>query len=179
MAQLVIAKYNEDISWIKPLAQKHEIIIYDKSGQKNGFIDLENVGRESHTFLYHIINNYRNLADYTVFLQGDPLAHWDRFDHFDANEYKPLGTWYRCDKTGLPHHAGLPLEYLYEALKTHDNPMPDLIEFYAGAQYVVPKQNILHYPIQFYQKAYEMHYSLDIMPWVIERFWDLIWTNKL
>jgi hypothetical protein len=31
---------------------------------------VNNVGRESHTYLYHIVHNYNNLADYTMFLPG-------------------------------------------------------------------------------------------------------------
>ena len=33
-------------------------------------INLPNIGREAHTYLYHIINNYDNLADINVFLPG-------------------------------------------------------------------------------------------------------------
>ena len=29
-------------------------------------INLDNVGRESHTYLYHVINNYNNLSDITT-----------------------------------------------------------------------------------------------------------------
>jgi hypothetical protein len=32
---------------------------------------LENVGRESHTYLYHIVRNYRLLADVTIFVRGN------------------------------------------------------------------------------------------------------------
>jgi Protein of unknown function (DUF3431) len=31
---------------------------------------LENIGREAHTYLYHICNNYRLLSDVTVFVQA-------------------------------------------------------------------------------------------------------------
>ena len=33
-------------------------------------INLDNVGRCDHTYLYHIINNYDNLTDITIFLPG-------------------------------------------------------------------------------------------------------------
>merc|ERR1719248_86361 len=34
---------------------------------------LPNVGRESHTYLHHIVDNYENLANWTVFTQaGEP-----------------------------------------------------------------------------------------------------------
>ena len=35
-----------------------------------GSIALENVGRESHTYLYHIVENYHHLADWNVFSQS-------------------------------------------------------------------------------------------------------------
>jgi hypothetical protein len=33
-------------------------------------VPLENVGREGHTYLHHIVKNYENLADWTVFSQA-------------------------------------------------------------------------------------------------------------
>jgi len=54
------------------------IIIYNKGINDNyentsniiKTVKLPNIGRESHTYLYHIIENYDNLANVTVFLQG-------------------------------------------------------------------------------------------------------------
>ena len=60
---LIIARYNENLEWLKKY-QDFKIIIYNK-GQKLkknrlfNIIDLENVGRESHTWLFHIVNNYK------------------------------------------------------------------------------------------------------------------------
>jgi len=43
--------------------------------QPAGCVALPNVGREGHTYLHHIVNNYENLADWTVFSQaGAPSA---------------------------------------------------------------------------------------------------------
>ena len=78
--ELVISRYNEDLHWLDeslldPIAK---ITIYNK-GQNNTFkmtdkvhnvLRLENMGRESHTYLYHVIRNYDNLADMTIFLPG-------------------------------------------------------------------------------------------------------------
>ena len=72
--KLVIAKYNEDISWAKP----YNYIIYDKSVinvNLPNYISLPNIGREAHTYLFHIVNNYSNLDDVTVFTQGNPFDH--------------------------------------------------------------------------------------------------------
>ena len=54
----------------------HKITFYDKNENPfPGSIKLKNIGREGETFLYHIINNYYNLDDVTVFLQGNPFEH--------------------------------------------------------------------------------------------------------
>ena len=66
---IVVARYNEDISWTKKY--QPNIIIYNKGDDHiDSSIPLPNVGRESHTYLYHIISNYNQLADRTVFVQG-------------------------------------------------------------------------------------------------------------
>ena len=74
--EMVVAHYCEDLSWIRPYA--HLTTIYDK-GKSNlsemtawgaKTVTLPNVGRESHTYLYHIVHNWDKLADWTVFFQG-------------------------------------------------------------------------------------------------------------
>uniref|UniRef100_A0A6C0EF39 Uncharacterized protein n=1 Tax=viral metagenome TaxID=1070528 RepID=A0A6C0EF39_9ZZZZ len=87
--EIVISRYNENLQWIKnePF-NKHPVIVYNK-GINNNYVNtsniiktvnLPNVGRESHTYLYHIINNYHNLADVTIFLPGssDLINKYDR-----------------------------------------------------------------------------------------------------
>lgn len=74
-SSIIIARYNENINWIKKLNISSKIIIYNKGANieysKNlNIINLPNVGRESHTWLHHIYTNYDNLSDYNVFLQG-------------------------------------------------------------------------------------------------------------
>ena len=72
---LIISRYDEDIKWLK----KHndfKITIYNKGERlvddpSFEIINLENKGRESHTWLYHIINNYYKLNEINIFLQGE------------------------------------------------------------------------------------------------------------
>ena len=63
--EIVIARYNEDLSWLNKIDKNIKITIYNKGNNNINFpfIQLPNIGRESHTYLYHIINNYDNLAD--------------------------------------------------------------------------------------------------------------------
>jgi hypothetical protein len=84
--EIVIARYNEDLSWLKKIPKSIKITIYNKGiddienmknlkNLKYNIIKLPNIGRESHTYLYHIINNYDKLADKTIFCQGDSIFH--------------------------------------------------------------------------------------------------------
>jgi len=79
--EVVISRYNEDVNWIKEFFPREKVTIYNK-GKKDieskdniKVIEIENVGRESHTYLYHIVKNYENLKKYVVFLQGNPFDH--------------------------------------------------------------------------------------------------------
>ena len=75
--ECVIARYNENTDWFKEEPFNHfDMICYNKGPKlpDNCFtetckvINLDNVGRCDHTYLYHIIKNYNNLADVTIFL---------------------------------------------------------------------------------------------------------------
>jgi hypothetical protein len=76
--EIVVARFNENLEWINlPPFNKYNIKCYNKGNDNNFNIQypheifkLDNVGRCDHTYLYHIVNNYDNLKDYTVFLPG-------------------------------------------------------------------------------------------------------------
>lgn len=75
---LVVARYNEDLEWLRDEPfNKYYTIIYNKGVNDNFYkpinskiINLENIGRCDQTYLYHIIKNYKNLANVTIFLPG-------------------------------------------------------------------------------------------------------------
>jgi len=74
---IVVSRYSEELDFLfnKPFSS-YKITIYDKGSipPLSGYPDnctvvrLPNVGRCDHTYLYHIITNYNNLDDVTVFL---------------------------------------------------------------------------------------------------------------
>ncbi len=75
MATLIISRFKENIEWLEKYEKQFKIIIYNKGKElpkKSTYkiINLPNVGRESHTWLYHIIENYENLDCKNIFLQG-------------------------------------------------------------------------------------------------------------
>jgi precorrin-6B methylase 2 len=81
--QVIIAHYEEDLEWLKCLdPKKYNIFVYDK-GPSSGYPNakrLENLGREGHTYLTHIVDNYDNLSEIVVFLQGTIIDHLDEND---------------------------------------------------------------------------------------------------
>jgi len=73
--EIVVARYGEDVSWTA--AMRDFTTIYNKGAPLEGIDEtpLPNVGRESHTYLHHIVENYDSLADRTLFIQGQWLDH--------------------------------------------------------------------------------------------------------
>jgi hypothetical protein len=75
---IIIARYNENLEWtLENPFNKYEYIVYNKGDNENfekkyvkKIINLNNVGKCDHTYLYHIIDNYNNIADITVFFPG-------------------------------------------------------------------------------------------------------------
>ncbi len=58
MKHLVVSRYKEDLSWLDEVPEDINIYLYNK-GESSGRDDeilLPNIGREAHTFLYHVIN---------------------------------------------------------------------------------------------------------------------------
>lgn len=83
--EIVVARYNENLEWLKhhPFSE-YNVIIYNK-GTNNDFYkpkklkyieNLENVGKCDHTYLYHVIKNYNKLSDITIFLPGSCNMKW-------------------------------------------------------------------------------------------------------
>lgn len=81
--EMVISHFNEDLSFIAslPWSELDAIYVYTKTDDIRNLvfpagvpnvivIPLPNVGRCDHTYLYHIIKRYDNLAAVTIFLPG-------------------------------------------------------------------------------------------------------------
>ena len=74
---IVIAHFNEDLSWLSDSSKS--AIIYSKGSSPplsqapllKNTINLPNIARESHTYLTHIVRNYDSLPPLTLFLQGN------------------------------------------------------------------------------------------------------------
>jgi hypothetical protein len=149
---VVVARYRENVEWTKKFKN---VIVYNKgkplSDDFNQIV-LNNVGREGHTYYKHIYDNYDNLTDYIIFLQGNPFDHSPNIIS-NLNNYvnnKELSIDFEflservlnCNLKGCPYHRGLPLIETYEKLFGERNENMNFI-FGAGSQFIVSKKKNL------------------------------------
>lgn len=195
--QFVIARYNEDLHWLNQIPPEHDIIVYNKGStldisifQRTVYvIDINNVGREGHTFYYHIVNYYGHFnADFVAFLQGNPFDHCPNlFSRIRSAIRSPLpfdclsNKKLLCSTThGCPHHKHLD-QHLYRTFQyIWGNPVPNHrpVEFGPGGQFYVASNIIQSYPSSYYQKIVDL-LKYDVNPiegFCIERYHRLIFS---
>ena len=160
MIEVVISKYNEDCDWIKGI--KHKTVIYDKSENPiEGSIKRPNVGREAETLLYHIIKNYNNLPEITIFLQGDPRSNPVKYTYEEVIE--EVNKDHKAElKTILTWEGRMDIKnYWLKSCYLLDNilfyPDSEMVVYSSGVQYVLPKENIVNRPIELYEF---LHYQV-------------------
>ena len=176
---LVVNQYNYDISWVEKYTDNY--IIYDKGDTEiegDKVIKLPNVGHNIHTYFHHIIENYDNLDDVTIFVKGDVFPRHCKEDKFakliNNKEFTPLESYdhvdasansaMRLDSDGgymeinnswyVPHHVHRHFNNYNVFLNTifTNSQFPPWVRFAPAANYIVPKENILKYEKRFYQK---------------------------
>ena len=110
--QVVVTRYNEQINWLNNHTNTK---VYQKVDNLQQPYSVDNVtfipnwGKDAYTHLYHIVNNYNNLADYTLFTQANPFEHDPNFsiDKFRDKEFlgvcERYGNW--CGSIHTPFHG--------------------------------------------------------------------------
>lgn len=163
--EIIVSRYNEDVNWVK---KYNNYIIYNKGYPiEDSYIQLENIGREPHTYLYHIIKNYNNLSNHTIFVQGNPFDHSPNFfntvNQLILNNFNNDFYWIseRIIEGDFTHkrepytfpafpNLGLAYEFVFgNKLK------PETFTFGVGAQFSVSKHRVLSRPLEFYQKIFD------------------------
>jgi hypothetical protein len=174
----VISRFRENLDWIKLLEIPYKI--YNK-GIDSGYGPTEfeceiipNTGRESETYLRFIIDNYQNLPEFIVFLQGNPFDHCpELFNDIQNNKQFLTHTTYKCDGTGMPHHPGLEIDITIKKIGLIPT---NLYYFGVGAQYIVPKENILNRSLDWWKNVKQIHDENFHSPWIFERIWPIIFN---
>ena len=178
-SKFIISNWKNNLDWIDDYTDNY--LIYDKSdtlqpGDK--ILKVRNVGHNIFDSLNFILNYYYNLPDYTAFLQGNPWDHCRRdiFDKLIYNEcFTPLeyygptpgNNWEGRTPEGMflevnnswYLHLDPPYQHIF--YNSFDEFMNEIfvdydhvnwVRFSPGAQYIVPKNNILNYSYDFWSR---------------------------
>ena len=185
---IVLAHYNEDLSWVRPWISQHSVAkIYHKGGygdrlrsvvrrwggeweggggsgssgrsssgrsSSSSVVSLPNVGRESHTYLYHIVNHWEELADWTVFFQGGQPSWGYRMSKADRFRYLQRGITtggHLCSGVGIGDYLANrnPLFYIRTAEVRGDLSQQRMRNLYT--RYYTPEQlggRVQSYPLE-------------------------------
>lgn len=176
--QIVVAHYRESLDWLESFRDR-DLVIYEKSPEHPQA--LPNVGREAHTYLHHILENYDRLADVTVFLQGDPRDHASDIVEQIWSVHHDVGFRSLCkhilieDDHGDPVQPTLALRSFYETL--FQQPSPSHFVCHSAACFAVSRANVLAHPKSFYERAMRLLLASQMGPWEVERLWQFIFAN--
>jgi hypothetical protein len=191
--ELVVARYSEDLRWLRRVPKTVRVTVYDKhdSAPHPGAIRLINVGREAHTYLWHIVQRYEELAPLTVFCQGKPFDHasdfhttlrrlaenpeaareFEAFGHIvdtDDNCGQRLFAQWSKNEDG---HA-LDMRGWHRAL--FGNAGPQEYTFRLGAQFAAHAPLIRRRPRAFYECALQISIDFPDAAHCFERAWPLV-----
>jgi hypothetical protein len=190
--QLVVSHYEQNLSWVSTTTAFINTIVYDKSKKDTGLVKLENLGREPHTYVHHILENYTSLADWTIFAQDNPFEHVDNWMDIVSGDQtawdrhatlKQKGTYFfsnlgvlQSDQIGGPHHIGLPMLEVWNATFTQECPLS--ISFVPSCHCIIHRDNILARPVTFYQNIMQILEDSYYSPWVFERYLSYIFDSN-
>ncbi|KAI9696602.1 MAG: hypothetical protein M1836_005621 [Candelina mexicana] len=185
--EVVVAHYNEDLSWLKE--ELGSCTIYSKGGKENvppqPHIILPNIGREGHTYLHHIIERYSSLADITIFLQGRiddhitltpseimdaargtkdgqvttfPFRELELFDHWDGIPWDEYPCWKKW--FGCASATRTPAKHWQRIFPGTKVPMS--VAYQPGALFAVRRSTIQQHPLSLYKFLLEEFFSGDM-----------------
>ena len=203
---IIVARYNEDIQWLTPLM--NNVIIFNKGNElhlKNEIL-LNNVGRESETYLNYIINYYDKLPNIVVFTQANISDHRDMdgieyltnlinetFDHDKSIASKihyETNNFYYWDKNWNIK------DYIYYLEDNYKNNTPVVFEdwfkqninceypnpihIYTNGIFGVKRELILQNPIEYYKKLItEVNHHINPSEGhFLERSWYYIFSRN-
>lgn len=176
----IVSRFNHDISWFADYTD--DFILYDRSPEPVPWaIIVPNIGSDIYDKFTYIVENYNNLPDVAVYTKANLFKYISKeeFDTLkDNTEFTPLLTQNHI--TYLPicyYENGMYFEinnywYLGDHPTKNQQSFEELKsllgmdtreynQFAPGANYILPRENILKHPKEFYQKL------LTYLDWTI------------
>lgn len=191
--ELVVARYDEDLAWLKRVPKEFRITIYDKGDGSSRGHPLKNEGREAHTYLHHLVERYDSLAESTVFVQGHPFDHApDLHDRVRAladgretvGDFHWLGFLADTDDSRgrrlfvpwskNPDRVELRLDEFHQ--QVFGTAGPETYRFFVGAQFTVTRDAARRRSKDFYAQARDAAAQFPLAPHCFERCWDRIFA---
>jgi len=167
----IISRYNHDIAYLPKYT--NDYVIYDRSPEPvKESIVVPNIGSDIYDKFTFIIDNYNNLPDVAIYTKANLFKYItkDEFDQVKDNAtFTPLLTqqhktympvcyykngmyWEINNRWFLNSHSTITPEVADELYKLLKMDNLKYIPFAPGSNYILPKENILKYPKEFYEK---------------------------
>jgi hypothetical protein len=162
--EIIVSRYNEDLAWtlMEPFCN-YKYTVYNKGINENfekkhvvNIIPLDNVGKEAHTYLYHIIQNYDKLSHITLFIPASINVH--------CKIYKVINTLQKIKETSEACFLAEYHDNIYELFKNFE------IDYWLGTnrnnQQINTSGNLEPCSLRPFHKWYEHFFDKDnIISW--------------
>ena len=179
---LVVARYNEDISWLSTHLGDFPSVVYVKN-DTTALHNIEgNAGNEAPLYLRFILDNYYKLPKYTAFLHGHRSS-WHMPDivpllrklDWGKLGYMPLNIE-RFATIEPPNPEYYMIEWSWPTwFEKEMGPLPPSFNRYCCAQFVVDRDRILKHPIEFYQNLFDFLQSGSMDNFYSSRIFEHTW----
>lgn len=196
------------IERLRPYADN--VIIYHKWNEVEARfpvkkrIKIDNVWREWHTYLHHIITNYHSLAKNTIFFQGNIEDHkkdWLVYKTIEEYIYEVQKKWFAVSSLGLMkkrtpqityygkfqkmlesgnlQKADISFSEFYK--KIFSKQQPCIIIIFCWGNFWVSKELIQKRKVEFYKNLYQYlnNHPNPEEGHYLERLWFQIFNHKL
>ena len=162
--EMVIARYDEDISWSDNYKKFRTIYNKGSDNIKKPYKKLENRGHLADTILRHIINNYNKLADVTFFTHGSFNYRDDQLIKERGKCHKKFKEFIKTDKKTLVYIERSDLPPPTGTYYNYEETMEDVYKYIFNNKYIpnfkwgcgkwisVSKKRIRRTPIKTYKK---------------------------
>lgn len=194
MVNIIIVQISDNIEWYNKLT--HKVTVYDKSAEKYNTLDNEKIF--AGTVLQHIIHNYYQLDEVSVFLCENPFQYMYMLSGGVCEIDCPCEINCAIEKINDELTDTSPFSSFYQIayneptkkLKWNGNKIStsDIIQRYfqkeqyvftvvPGSQFIVPKQNILARPLEFWQNLYNGIMTNEIPSDFMSQLWYLAYAD--
>lgn len=194
MVNIIIVQISDNIDWYNKLT--HKVTVYDKSAEKYNTLDNEKIFAE--TVLQHIIQNYYQLDEVSVFLSENPFQYMYMLSGSRCEIDCPIKIDCVIDKINDELTDTSPFSSFYQIaynesdkkIKWNGNDITTdeiVLRFFQkeqyiftavpGSQFIVPKHNILTRPLEFWQNLYNGIIMNEIPIELIRQLWYLAYAD--